>query len=424
MKASPLLFTLVLSLAVLFCAQTAVAKEAEKVEEAFDAHATSFSYFFKDGDMDFHFGNLALGAAVNQGLSTGEAFYAASHIEDGDAASWQKAWYELAQRVEARGKASLAAGHTISARDQFLRAAYYFRLSTLAMLPDNPDFLQHGKHCRQLMQQAGALFDPPLQYVEIPFEDTVLPGYFRAANADGKPARTLLMIGGGETFIEDLYFYIGPQAFERGYNFLTVDLPGQGLLPFDGKTFRTDTYVPLKKVADYALQRPEVDPKGLAAYGISGGGLFAPQAAQHDPRIKAVAMNSAVVDAEPLFATMPAAVATQKDMDSWSSFHGNIVRAICWRYGVDKPSGLIAANKGNTFDPRKITVPALILVGEGEYRSEEVQRQQKLALDNFPNTSSKQVITPTNEGATNHCVMENRQLIGQVLFDWLDEVLQ
>jgi hypothetical protein len=28
------------------------------------------------------------------------------------------------------------------------------------------------------------------------------------------------------------------------------------------------------------------------------------------------------------------------------------------------------------------------------------------------------------EGATNHCVMENRSLVGQVLFDWLDEVFK
>ncbi|NLD96657.1 MAG: alpha/beta hydrolase, partial [Synergistaceae bacterium] len=43
--------------------------------------------------------------------------------------------------------------------------------------------------------------------------------------------------------------------------------------------------------------------------------------------------------------------------------------------------------------------------------------------DNFPNPSKKMVVTPSDEGASNHCVMENRALIGQVLFDWLDETL-
>jgi hypothetical protein len=45
-------------------------------------------------------------------------------------------------------------------------------------------------------------------------------------------------------------------------------------------------------------------------------------------------------------------------------------------------------------------------------------------MDNFPNPMKKMVITPTVEGATNHCVMENRSLVGQVLFDWLDDVFK
>ena len=95
-------------------------------------------------------------------------------------------------------------------------------------------------------------------------------------------------------------------------------------------------------------------------------------------------MNSAVVDAYPLFATMPAALASEKEMASWSTFHGDVVRSICWRYGVDQPAGLIEANKGNTFDAAKISVPALIIVGEGEYKSLEVQRQQKIAMGQLP----------------------------------------
>jgi hypothetical protein len=390
----------------------------------FDAHATAFNYFFKDGDMDFHFGNLVLGAARNGGVEIGEAFYAASRIEDGDAVSWQTEWYELAERVEARGWKALKAGHKVSARNQLIRAAYYYRISLLAMLPDNPELEKRGLKCRALMRLAGPMFDPPLEYFEIPFEDTVLPGFFRKADNSEKPTKTLLMIGGGETFIEDLFFYIEPQAHERGYNFMTVDLPGQGMLPHVGHVFRTDTNIPMKKVVDYALGRPDVAPKEFAAYGISGGGLFVPQAAMYDSRFKAIVMSSAVVDAYPLFSAMPAAGASQDEIDTWSSFHGDIVKSICWRYGVNKPEELIEANKGNTFDSRKIVAPALLIVGEGEYRSKEVQRQQKVALDGFRDKKSVLVVTPSDEGATNHCIMENRGIVGQVVFDWLDEIFR
>ena len=398
------------------------AKTAGK--KVFDAHATAFSYFFEDSDMDFHFGNLILGSIVNHGAEVGEAFYAASHIKDGDAASWQDEWYKLAQRVEARGQRSLARGHKVSARDQLQRAAYYYRFSILSILPHDPRFKDRALTFRGLMKKAGGLFDPALEYIEIPFEGTLLPGYFRKATAGDRRSKTLIMIGGGETFAEDLFFYIAPQAYARGYNFMTVDLPGQGLLPLKGKVFRADAHVPMRAVIDYALSRSDVDPERLAAYGISGGGGFVPQAAMHDPRIKAIAMSSAVVDAYPLFEAMPVTQATKDEINSWSSFHGNIVKVINWRWGVpmDEPSALVEANRGFSFDPAQVTVPALLIVGEGEYKSEETKRQQMLCMDKLPNPEKKLVITPSNEGASNHCIMENRSIVGQVLFDWLDEV--
>lgn len=397
---------------------------ASAAETEYDAHATAFQYFFNDPDMDFHFGNLILGATVNKGVETGEAFYAASRIKDGDAASWQQEWYELAQRVEKRAEEAIKAGHKVSARDLLQRAGYYYRLSLLSMLPDNPEFSKRALKGRDLLRQAGKLFSPPVEYIEIPFADTVLPGYFRKAATGDKPAKTLLMIGGGETFAEDLFFYLMPQAHARGYNFLCIDLPGQGLLPLEGHTFRPDMYIPLKAVVDYAVSRSDVDKDRLAAFGISGGGGFVPQAAMHDRRIKAIAMSSAVVDAYPLFKAMPVTSATAADMAAWSSFHANIVKVIDWRWGVpmDKPSALVAANKGFEFDPAKVTQPALLIVAQGEYASAETRRQQEYVMENLLNPAKKLLITPADEGASNHCIMENRSLVGTVLFDWLDDL--
>lgn len=390
----------------------------------FDAHDTGVRYYFADTDMDFHFGTLVLGSTVNHGAEIGEAFNTAAKIRDGDAASWQEEWFLMAQRAEARGEESLAAGHNVSARDQLQRAAYYYRISLISIVPDDPRMKERAQKSRNLMIKAGKLFDPPMEYIEIPYEGTVIPGYFRKAAGD-TPAKTLLMVGGGETFAEDLVFYIAPQAYDRGYNFMTVDLPGQGLMPLQNKTFRPDMYVPMKAVVDYAVNRPDVDPEKLAAFGYSGGGNFVPQAAMHDSRIAAIAMNSGVVDAYPLFSTMPAVLATPVEKANWTSFHANVVKSICWRWGVpmDEPSGLLAANKGYTFDPAQVNVPALLIVGEGDYRSQEVQRQQKVILEGLQNPQKKLVVLPADEGATNHCTMENRSLLAQVLFDWLDEVL-
>ena len=310
------------------------AQGSTTAEKEFDMHAPYVRYHFADPDMDFTFGSVVLGSTSNHGCETGEAFYTAANIKDGDAASWQEQWIKMAERVEARGEKSLAAGHKASAREQLLRASNYYRFGLMAMMPDDPRLLATGAKSRAAMKKAGPLFDPPLEYFEVPFEGTVLPGYFRKAKNDSVPRKTLLMLGGGETFAEDLVFYIMPQAIERGYNFVTLDLPGQGLLPAEGKTFRPEMYHAVKKGVDYALSRKEVDPARLAAFGISGGGGFAPQAAQHDPRIKAVVMNACVVDAHPLFASMtPVVTATPEKVKTFTSFHGNTVKIIAWRWG-------------------------------------------------------------------------------------------
>jgi pimeloyl-ACP methyl ester carboxylesterase len=393
----------------------------------FDMHAPYVRYHFTDTDMDFTFASMVLGAIGNGGAETGEAFYTVSQIKDGDAASWQEQWIKTAERVEARGKKSLTEGHIVSARAQFLRASNYYRFGLLAMMTDDPRLRPTAARSRNNMKAAGTLFDPPLDYVELPFEGTVLPGYFRKAAADNKPRKTLLMLGGGETFAEDLVFYVMPQAIARGYNFMTLDLPGQGLLPLEGKVFRPQMQHSIRKAVDFLAARKDVDKSKLAVFGISGGGGFAPQAAEHDPRIKAVVMSSCVVDAEPLFASMtPVVTATAEKIATFSSFHGNTAKLVAWRWGVsmDNVPGLVAANKGFTFDPAKVTVPALSLVGEGEYQNAETKRQQTVCLDRLAHPNKKLVVSPLDEGASNHVIMENRALMSQVVFDWLDDAFK
>jgi hypothetical protein len=340
---------------------------------------------------------------------------------------------KMAARIEARGEKALAGGHAVSAREQFLRAAYAWRLGLLAMLPDDPRLANTAARARTLMRRAGALLDPPLEYFEIPFEGTVLPGYFRAAKREAKPsgqnagqAPTLIMIGGAETFAEDQYFYIAPQAFDRGWNFLTVDLPGQGLLPLEGRFFRPDMEVPFGAVVDYALSRKDVDPARLAAYGISSGGGFVPMAAVQEKRLAAVVMNNCVVDAGAGVAKMAVATATPEVAASWSSFKRQNNQLIAWRFGVplDNLPGLVAANEPFLFDPARVAMPAFIVAGEGEWKNPEIERQNRLCLAELANPAKDLVVTPSAEGAANHCVMENRALMSQVVFDWLERVLK
>jgi hypothetical protein len=411
---------IVITLTVILLSCFGVSEVSAATEGSVDPHAAYVRYHFQDKEMDFVFGSLLLGASLNQGFEIGEAFYTATNIKDGDAASWQAEWIKTARLVESRGRESLNRGHKVSARQQFLRASYYYRAALISMHPEDERFKATAVRSRELLKTAGSFLEPQLEYIEIPFEGTVLPGYFRKAATGKSPRKTLIMIGGAETFAEDLFFYIAGQAFEHGYNFLTVDLPGQGLLPFEGKYFHRDMNVPMKSVVDYALGRQDVDPLRLAIYGYSTGGFIAPKAAMHIPQIKALAMSHCVIDGYAEVAKMPAI--TPELVNQWSSFKLGSYQGIAWRFGLkpDDLTGLLAANEGFVFDPAKVVVPALILVGNGEYKSEEVQRQTKLCLAGLANPHKKLVVTPAEEGASSHCILDNRSLMSQELFDWLD----
>jgi hypothetical protein len=123
---------------------------------------------------------------------------------------------------------------------------------------------------------------------------------------------------------------------------------------------------------------------------------------------------------------MPVAATTPKKLETFSSFHRNVVKLVAYRWGVpmDNIPGLVAANKGFTFDPARVTCPMMLLVGAGEYADKEVQRQQKECMDKLPNLRKKLVVTTFNEGASSHCIGENRSLMGEILFNWLDEVFK
>jgi len=407
---------------LIFCAQASLAAEGAVV----DPHAPHVSFHFQDKEMDFAFGSLILGATSAGGCEIGEAFATAARIKDGDASSWQAEWLKMAQRAEVRGDKALAGSHKVSARQQLLRASYYYRAAMVSMLPDDPRLTDTAGRSRALMLRAGQLMEPRIEYVEIPLAGGWMQGLFRKAAKGVKPAKTLILIGGAETYAEDLYFFIAPQAFARGYNFLTVDLPGQGLTPLEGKVFRPAMDAPIRAVLDYALSRPDVDRARLAVYGISSGGGFAPQATMDEPRIKALVMNNCVVDAAPGVAKMAVAKATPEVVAGWTSFKRQTNQGIAWRFGVDINNlpGLVEANEGFRFDPARVSAPALVLVSNGEYGNEEIRRQTALCMDGLASAHKKLVVTPAEEGASNHCIMENRSLMGQEVFDWLDEVLR
>jgi hypothetical protein len=391
-------------------------KQTEKVA---DAHRQFYNIHFQDNSMDFAF-QWALGTIRNGGGEIGEMFYTASQIEDFNPDSWAEEWPKIAEKVEKRAQDAAAKKHFVSAREFYMRSATYYRTTLATLLPSDPKFKMYAEKFKACFLKAAPMYELPIEYIEIPFENTLLPGCFIKSSAEDKKNKTLIMIGGGETFFMDLYMYIAPSALKRGYNFLTVDIPGQGTLPFEGHVFRPDTEIPIKAIIDYALNRPDVDPDKLAMYGISGGGYYVPRAAAYDKRIKACIANHVFNDFNKFLSHT--ALKTKKDTEKISPMNYRMMELLSWRHGLKSISAIIERSKAFKFDPSMITCPFLNITSSGEYANPATKAIQDECFKNIGSNVKNMIVAPFNEGAGTHCLGENLGLMSALVFDWLDEV--
>jgi hypothetical protein len=87
-------------------------------------------------------------------------------------------WFVTAEQRRKAADALAAEGRTISARQEYLRAANYYRTAEffLHSNPGDPRILATWRQGRESFLRAAKLSRTPIVPVEIPFEGTTLPG--------------------------------------------------------------------------------------------------------------------------------------------------------------------------------------------------------------------------------------------------------
>lgn len=189
--------------------------------------------FFKHEDFE-HWTLTALGNIYHRGADIGECLSTVSSIKDEDYESWYRAWLATADRVRGFAEHSASEGHQISARDAFLRASTYYELAGFFLdgTSDPSRLLPTFKAHQECFDESAWRFYPPVEKVQIPYEDTTLPGYLFKVDDSGRSRPLLILNNGSDSTVTDLYLHGGAAALERGNNVLAFDGPGQGAALF------------------------------------------------------------------------------------------------------------------------------------------------------------------------------------------------
>src|SRR3984957_13022403 len=117
----------------------------------------------------FSFGPLRpAGAAPYDGSDLGEVLATTRLIREGDLDGWLGCWRATAERVHELARASLAAGHRVSARQAFLRASNYYRTAEFfrrkTPIGDRL-LLELSRRSREAFGDAIDLMDRPVERV-------------------------------------------------------------------------------------------------------------------------------------------------------------------------------------------------------------------------------------------------------------------
>jgi pimeloyl-ACP methyl ester carboxylesterase len=396
-----------------------------------------------DNEMWEAFGGRVVSRIVYGGADLGECRAAVAAVGAGGVDAWYGAWMALAERLDAAGEASAAKGHAVSAREAYLRATAYYQAAYLPLFgkPVDHRLLAAFDKETAAFHKAASLFDPPVEIIEIPFEGTTLPGYFVKVDGSGRPRPTLVCTNGYDSNIQEMYVAHAVAATRRGYNCLLFDGPGQGrVLVRQALPIRPDWENVVRPVVDYALTRPEIDPRKIVLNGWSFGGFLAPRAAafehriaaliadpgQGDPRDQVVALlplsdadKAALPDIDP--AALDGMEAFLRSSKADPMLRWKLLGRGPWVHGVDTLFAYVKALVG--FEvlsvAPQITCPTLLTAAEGDPTAEG----GVALLEALKVKRKERMVFTAAEGAGGHCEAYARALYHQRTFDWLDETL-
>jgi dienelactone hydrolase len=368
---------------------------------------------------------ICLSAAPWTGIEIDEVNRVGRALADrvGDDAGWFEEWARMGEKIEARGREALRAGHKLTAASCFMRATRYYQTGERFIQPRSQRSMDVYARSVTLFKDAAAMIRRPrIEPVEVPYENTSLPGLLVHPDREAtgaRPAPAMIFFDGFDVTKELQYGYGIPDLAARGVGCLIVDGPGNGEsvrfrnLPLIAETedYATPAY-------EYLAAREEFDPTRIGVMALSLGGYYAPRAAALEPRFACCVAWGAQWDYHEIWARR------LEELDSGKVLSLSVPpEHLQWVLGVSDRAAALKKLEGFRLDGivQKMACPFLLLHGAGDE-----QIPLELAEKLFEAAGSKQKalkVFSRDEGGFHHCQVDNVTIGVHYMFDWIADVL-
>jgi pimeloyl-ACP methyl ester carboxylesterase len=367
-----------------------------------------------------------LAAAPVHSSDLGETLATARSIKRLEGSAWHSEWFALAEGAKHSANSSLATGDTTSARNAYLRASEYFRQSyyfVRSNLDDSRLQESYREHV-QTFAAAIALMDWRAETVRIPYQDTVLAGYFFAPDDTRTKRPTVLFPGGYDSTAEAGWVNV-PAALERGYSALVFEGPGQGEALFHQRLFfRPDYENVCTPVMDWLLARGDVQASSVILIGRSFAGYLAPRAAAFEHRLAALVVDPAqpnLADRLPGGIVAKVAGPVVKAQMRFSQNRREFFGARMAAHGITEINEYFAElRRYNMLEvAHEISCPTLIVECENDFAGGSGQ-----VLKDAMTAPADLVRLRARQGADGHCAGLGQEIWSQTVYGWLSQVLK
>ena len=237
-------------------------------------------------DQTYHFQTLrALNDIPYGGADTSEILATIEHIKAGDADGWYDAWESTGDRVF---ELASRTNDPVSRGRAHLRAHNYYRTAEFLLAPHDPRRAISWKKNLETFYMGLDTLGVRYERISAPHGAHRLNALYFPGSSGSEKEPLIVICGGFDSTLEELYFVLVAAGLERGYSVLAYEGPGQGsIIREQGIPFTHEWEKPTAAILDEYLRTHPL-PAKIVLVGMSMGGYLAPRAAAFDKRIDGV----------------------------------------------------------------------------------------------------------------------------------------